>query len=190
MKRKVLWIAGLATVGLVGVVVWVSLRPEPGLRVVDSDDPLPMGETVKLRFVDEETGEEDIWTVTKRVTSEADRPGPRELPAPDPVGENHQPDDSSRALDARALESWKHGNIKEALALFEDAIEVDPDDAQPRTHYGRLLTMMVSYELAHSHLERAAELRPDDPQVWLDLATLYGKSLQLDRSWAAWVVWL
>ena len=45
--------------------------------------------------------------------------------------------------------------------------------------------MMVSYELAHSHLERAAELRPDDPQVWLDLATLDGKSLQLDRSWAA-----
>lgn len=185
MKRIVLSIGVVVALGLAGAAIWVSRRPEPGLRTVELGQPLPMDETVKLRFVDEETGEEDVWTVTKRVTSEAERPGPPELPVPDPDAADHRPDDSARALDAQALESWKHGDVKQALALFEAAIEADPDDAEPRSHYGRLLTMMVSYDVARPQLERAAELRPDDPQVWLDLATLYEKSLELDSSWAA-----
>jgi Flp pilus assembly protein TadD len=65
------------------------------------------------------------------------------------------------------------------------AIESDPSDPLPRTHYGRLLALSMEYRDALPHLERAAALRPDDPQVWLDLATVYQKMLVLDLSWEA-----
>lgn len=185
MKRSIVGVAGLALLGLGGAAVFFATRPEPEPRLVDPGSPLPLDETVRLRFVDEDTGEEDVWTVTKRITDPSERPAPPELPAPDPAGEDHRPDDSARALDAQAQESWKHGQIEQALDLFEQAIEADPDDPQPRSHYGRLLTMMVSYDRAEPQLERAAQLRPDDAQVWLDLASLYEKRQQLDRAWAA-----
>jgi Flp pilus assembly protein TadD len=71
------------------------------------------------------------------------------------------------------------------MDYFEQAIEVDPDDPFPRTQYGRLLILAMSFTDASAHLERAAELTPDDPQVWLDLATLYEKKQVLNRSWEA-----
>jgi predicted Zn-dependent protease len=84
-----------------------------------------------------------------------------------------------------ALESWKKGEIREALTQLEAAVEADPHDPEIRTHYGRLLLLSMSYGDAREHLERAAQLNPDDPQVWLDLATLYQKMQALDRSWEA-----
>jgi Flp pilus assembly protein TadD len=44
---------------------------------------------------------------------------------------------------------------------------------------------MTDYGRARPHLERAAELAPDDPQVWLDLQTLYERSLVLELADAA-----
>ena len=85
-------------------------------------------------------------------------------------------------MEAQALESWKHGDIVAALEKFEAALEVDPDDAEVRTQYGRLLTLMTDYERATPQLERAAQLKPEDPQVWLDLQTLYEKSILLERA--------
>jgi Flp pilus assembly protein TadD len=43
----------------------------------------------------------------------------------------------------------------------------------------------MAYGDALPHLERAAELRPDDPQVWLDLATYYERKLIFEQSWEA-----
>src|SRR5262245_46098346 len=63
---------------------------------------------------------------------------------------------------------------------FEAAIAADPDDRVPRSHYGRLLTLATDYERARPHLERAAQLAPDDPQVWLDLQTLHERALRID----------
>jgi Flp pilus assembly protein TadD len=41
---------------------------------------------------------------------------------------------------------------------------------------------MTDFERALPHLERAAELAPDDPQAWLDLQTVYERMLRLDRA--------
>jgi len=153
-------------------------------RVVEPGQPLPMDETVRLRFSDEETGEEDIWIVNKRITTAEERMG-RPVPSPAPAEAFHEPDDSARALLATALQAWKQGEIVEARALLEQSIEQDPDDPLPRTHYGRLLALTADYGGALPHLERAAELAPDDPQVWLDLATTYGLTGHLRQSWDA-----
>ena len=83
------------------------------------------------------------------------------------------------------LESWKRGDIREAMAQFEQAIEVDPDDPLPRTQYGRLLVLSLSFRDALPQLERAAELNPDDPQVWLDLVSVHQKSQNLNAAWEA-----
>jgi Flp pilus assembly protein TadD len=44
---------------------------------------------------------------------------------------------------------------------------------------------MVSYQQALPLLERARDLRPDDAQMWLDLATLYERAQILEKSWEA-----
>ncbi len=188
-------IAGVIGIVMAGAGAWWLSRGEPSpppvagldkpLPVAGLDEPLPMDVNVELRWVVEETGAEDVWKVTKRETSPEDRATGPSLPEPDPNAGNHEPDESARALYAMGLESWKRGEIREAMTQLRDAIEVDPDDPLPRTQYGRLQVLAMQYNEALPHLERAASLRPDDPQVWLDLATLYEKALILDRSWEA-----
>ena len=184
MKRIAISL-GLVLAGLLAGIWWTLLSEPPSEpRVVAPGRPLPMDEEVRLRFVDEETGEEEHWTVRKRETGPEERSG-RPLPEPDPNAGRHRPDESSRTLSGMALESWKRGEVRRAMEQFEQAIEVDPDDPLPRTQYGRLLLHAMAYNDSLPQLERAAELRPDDPQIWLDLASLHEKTLQLDRSWAA-----
>ena len=93
-----------------------------------------------------------------------------------------QSTESARSLNAQALDAWRTGEIRRALDLFEAAVAADPQDAEPHSNYGRLLTRMAAYERALPHLERAAELSPDDAQVWLDLRTLYERTLSLERA--------
>ena len=46
---------------------WLSRsEPAPEPRVVEPGEPLPMDEAVQLRWVDEETGEEEVWTSSSR----------------------------------------------------------------------------------------------------------------------------
>ena len=104
---------------------------------------------------------------------------------PDPTDEATTPDVSSSILNEEAMNAWRGGDIVGAMTLFEQAIDAGPDDPVPHANYGRLLTLMASYEKALPLLERARDLRPDDAQAWLDLATLYGRVQLLDRSWAA-----
>ena len=176
-------IAGVIAIGV--AVAWWLTRGDPS--TAGDRQGLPMDETVELRWVDEETGEEDVWKVTKKDTAPEDREVAPALPEPDLDAGTHVPDESARGLLAMGLESWKRGDIRDAMTHLEDAIEADPDDPLPRTQYGRLKVLAMDYRQALPHLERAAELRPDDPQVWLDLATLYGKAGpgSLDRAWEA-----
>ncbi|MBW2716863.1 MAG: tetratricopeptide repeat protein, partial [Deltaproteobacteria bacterium] len=90
--------------------------------------------------------------------------------------------DSASVHNARALESWKYGDLRRALDLFEAAIDADPDDWVPRSDYGRLLVLMTDYEKAKTHLERASELAPDSPRVWIDLVTFYERNLLFERA--------
>jgi adenylate cyclase len=182
-------------IGMAGAGAWWLLRGEPSPPpvaelekpppVAGLEKPLPMDESVDLRWTDEESGAEEVWKVTKRATDPEDRVPSPAMPEPDPNAGSHVPDESARTLHAMGLESWKRGEIVEAMAQLREAIEVDPDDPLPRTQYGRLKMLAMEYSEALPHLERAAALQPSDPQVWLDLATLYEKALVIERAWEA-----
>ena len=56
----------------------------------------------------------------------------------------------------------------------------EEDDWVPRANYGRLLLLMTDLAAAAPHLKRAAELAPENPRVWLDLLSLYERSVFLE----------
>jgi hypothetical protein len=169
---------------IVGIAIWIRPVAQEEIPVVSPGEPLVMDQPVRMRWVDEETGEADEWQITKREGNPEDWEG-RPLPEPELDSPAHVPDESSRALSAMALDSWRRGEIVEAMDTLDAAIEADPDDPLPRTQYGRLLALSMSYKKSLVQLERAAELQPQDPQVWLDLATVHEKTLSLNRSWEA-----
>lgn len=108
---------------------------------------------------------------------------PEAAAAPDAAAA--EPPDGGTDLNRRAMNAWRTGDIKAAMALFEQAIAASPDDPAPHSQYGRLLTLMVSYDRAIPLLERARDLAPGDAQAWLDLATAYERAQRFDDAWAA-----
>jgi Flp pilus assembly protein TadD len=177
-------LAGVAALGLVvlaGVAWWFAAPRGP--LVVESGAPLPFDQPVEMHFRDGE--ETQVWKLEKKTTTREESVGKVQLPEPDPAGADHQPNESARALDGLALQAWRQSDLQQALQLFEKAVAADPDDRVPRSHYGRLLLLATDYDAARTHLERAAELAPEDPQVWLDLQSLYERTQRLDQSWDA-----
>ena len=173
-----------AAVLLVALIVggtWWALRERPATV---GPAPIPTGETSR-QILPGPDGEPEVWTLTRR-EAERDEIVAEILPDADP--RDDAPDertDSARSLNSQALEAWKTGELREALDLFEAAVDADPDDWVPRSDYGRLLVMMTDYESAGPQLERAAELKPDSPRVWLDLYSYYQRSMQLERGFHA-----
>ncbi len=174
-------VLALGLVVLAGGAWWLLAARGP--RVVEPGTPLPFDQPVEMHFRDGEKTE--VWKLEKKTTAREESVAKVPLPEPDPRGADHQPDESARALDGLALQAWRQSDIQQALQLFEKAVAADPDDRVPRSHYGRLLLLATDYDAARTHLERAAELAPEDPQVWLDLQSLYERSQRLDQSWDA-----
>jgi tetratricopeptide (TPR) repeat protein len=167
-------------VALGGLVWWTDLESRRAARE-RRPGYVPMGEEVEevLRGAD---GEERTWRLEKRSVAVEDMPA-RVLPGAAPrQTEPGVGTESARTLEAMAQEALSRGDVAGAMSLFERAIEADPDDWVPRSSYGRMLVLATAYDKALEHLERAAELRPEDPQVWLDLRTLYERSLQFERA--------
>jgi tetratricopeptide (TPR) repeat protein len=158
--------------------LFLGLRRRPGSV---GPKPVAMGKTM-TQLLPDETGQPQAWKITKWEIPREKLPDlvlPK--PAPRTTLENARTD-SARALDAEALEAWKHGDIQGALEKFEAAVKADPDDPEPHSDYGRLLTLMTDYQHAMLHLEKAAQLRPGDPQVWLDLAVFYERNQLFERA--------
>jgi predicted Zn-dependent protease len=168
----------LVLVFLAGVALFLGLQHRSKLPRAR---PVPMGKTV-TQMLPGPQGKLEMWKITKQEVSHEKLP---DLVLPKPAPRTTPEDDrteSARALDAQALEAWKHGDIQEALRKFEAAVKADPEDPEPHSDYGRLRTFMTDYKEAQPHLERAAQLKPEDPQVWLDLATFYERNELLERA--------
>lgn len=146
--------------------------------------PPAEGETVLQTIVDDE-GDVQTWEVTRREVPAGKR-AERVLPlAAEPVEATEELNQAALLLNDRAMRAWETGDIPGALELFRAAVADKPGLAKPYTNYGRLLTQMVALQEALPLLERAAELAPDDPQVWLDLQTLYERAILLERAFYA-----
>ena len=115
MSRRAL--AGVAALSLVVLAggAWLLIAAR-GPRIVEAGTPLPLDQPVEMRFRDEKTGETETWKLEKKITTRAEAVGKVELPEPDPVGANHEPLESARALAASAgvLEA---GRLPQASAL-------------------------------------------------------------------------
>lgn len=96
---------------------------------------------------------------------------------------SYAPSVEATRFNEQAQDAVAFGEIADALELFEAALTIDPNYAEAHSSYGRLLTRMAVYKKALPHLKRAAELRPENPQVWLDLQTLYERTLLLGRAY-------
>ncbi|MFT5444116.1 MAG: tetratricopeptide (TPR) repeat protein [Myxococcota bacterium] len=196
MKR--ILIASLVIAALAAVGFWIVRSgapddPDAGIKSLEASTPpllegpgvVPLDQTSQQVFSGAD-GEPEVWTLRKREAAR-DQIAAELLPTPEP--RTALPDgrtETARALDAQALEAWKVGELHNALEMFEAAVEADPDDWVPRSDYGRLLVMMTDYEKAGPHLERAAELNPDSPRVWLDLYSYYQRNMQLERGFHAY----
>jgi predicted Zn-dependent protease len=163
-----------------GLLVLQSRR-EPAPGPAAGPAAVTPGQTSEQALPDGKGGVE-TWRFSRRELAREDlpalvlpQPSPRRAP-PGPAAE------SARALAGQALEAWKQGEIPRALELFEAAVAADPEDAPPRSDYGRLLMLMADYEAALPQLERAAELRPEDPRVWVDLLTFYERNRLFERA--------
>jgi predicted Zn-dependent protease len=175
MKRRTLLLILLFATGF-GLFLGLQRRLGPV-----GPKPVPVGKTM-TQLLPDEKGKPQAWKIAK---SEVPRDKLPDLvlpkAAPRSAPENAQTN-SARALDAQALETWKHGDIQGALDKFEAAVRADPDAPEPHSDYGRLLTLMTDYQRAMPHLEKAAQLKPGDPQVWLDLATFYERNELFERA--------
>jgi tetratricopeptide (TPR) repeat protein len=181
MRRTALLGVGFAAAGIVCVAIWWSLRDEPPPA---GPLPVPEGQTTRQTFPDSE-GNPEVWTLAWR---EASREELAEAALPAPAPRESSPGemtDSARTLDARALQAWQQGELRDAIELFEAAVEADPEDWLPRADYGRLLLLMTDYERARTHLERAAQLAPEKPRVWLDLLSFYERTVVVERAFEA-----
>ena len=82
----------------------------------------------------------------------------------------------------RAGKSWREGDLDAAAMFYRLAIDVDPADAQAHQEYGRMLVMSMRYSNALPHLETASQLKPQEPQIWLDLLSYYERTLQVEKA--------
>ena len=103
-------------------------------------------------------------------------------PREDPPRRKPNPPAPPGVLEAEAEMAWDEGDKGGALTLLSRAVADRPESAEARSRFGRKLLSVTAFELAREHLEKAAELSPADPQVQLDLVTLYENTGETDRA--------
>ncbi|MHC4137277.1 MAG: tetratricopeptide repeat protein, partial [Planctomycetota bacterium] len=58
---------------------------------------------------------------------------------------------------------YNFGRVRDSIAPFERAIDLDPDDSEAHNNLGVSLAVLGIWDRALTHFRRAAELNPDDP---------------------------
>ncbi len=65
------------------------------------------------------------------------------------------------------------GKHDEAIALFREILEVQPDHVLTHLTLGRVYTLKGDYELACEHGEKACQLEPNEPFNFTALSVTY-----------------
>lgn len=80
---------------------------------------------------------------------------------------------------------WKQGHLGEALAAARAALFLDPRDAAAHRYAGRLLLLMGGdREEAVTHLEKAAQLNPEETDAHFDMVMAYRATHDPANAWA------
>lgn len=81
-----------------------------------------------------------------------------------------------------ALEYTRRGDLKSALPLAEQAVEIDPRRSETQLTLGRILLDLGELDRAVDHLEKAASLAPDNPRAHYLLARAYARTGHDDKA--------
>ncbi|MEO1083375.1 MAG: tetratricopeptide repeat protein [Acidobacteriota bacterium] len=107
--------------------------------------------------------------------------GQRRPEAPDPLfdrlGNLLQDADIHIAQGTRAMTS---GDVDNALAHFQRAVQLEPENAEALHNLGAALGRLRRHPEALAHLQRAAELDPENAGVHFDLATSFANLGRLE----------
>ena len=82
----------------------------------------------------------------------------------------------------RGAEAHQAKKLEEALAAYQQALEIEPGDAEVLSLYGLALTHLGRLDEAGEPLERAVESEPEEIGFRLNLVEYLEKSRQFDRA--------
>lgn len=88
------------------------------------------------------------------------------------------------ALLAQGHTALADGDMEAGLQAFRRAVEFDPS-ASTHAALGRLYLRAAATNDAVFHLRRSAELDPQNPDRWIDLANAYFLKQELGEGWRA-----
>lgn len=91
------------------------------------------------------------------------------------------PNDASLHTDA-ALIRWDLGEADRAIAHFESAIAMEPDDVRTRYNFATLLAEQRRFNEAASHFRKAITLRPDHAETHNNLGAVLWAQDRLDEA--------
>jgi len=98
-------------------------------------------------------------------------------------------DDQMHRLRVAGLQASMAGDLETALENFDQALLIDPGDADLHNDRGAVLARMERYEEAEGAFRKAEELAPQDPVVQENLARLYHRNGQTGLRDAALARW-
>jgi tetratricopeptide (TPR) repeat protein len=83
---------------------------------------------------------------------------------------------------ARGIASYRSGDLQQAIASFNAAIRLDPDDAQAYVIRGNAWDEMGSFESALADYDEAIRIDPNNPAVFHDRAIMWRHKGELDKA--------
>jgi tetratricopeptide (TPR) repeat protein len=83
---------------------------------------------------------------------------------------------------ARGIASYRRGDFQQAIASFNAAILLDPDDAQAHNMRGNAWDEMGAFESALADYDEAIRIDPNNPAVFHDRAIMWQRKGELDEA--------
>ncbi len=153
-------------VGLLCLVLgFFSLLPDGGTTVVQNSD---------------------VPTLTPTSRTEADVPErvPTAAPTSPPTLTPNPVSESMSAADyvTRGLAYYEQGQYEQAIADYDRAIDLNPDDARPYNNRGNAYSKQGQYEQAIADYDRAIDLNPDDAPAYYNRGLAYRQQGQHERA--------
>jgi tetratricopeptide (TPR) repeat protein len=89
---------------------------------------------------------------------------------------------NAKLYTARGIASYRSGDFPQAIASFNAAIRLDPDDAQAYDIRGNAWDEMGSFDSALADYDEAIRIDPNNPAVFHDRAIMWQHKGVLDRA--------
>lgn len=130
----------------------------------------------------ESSNQPTVVTNTPTVVADTPTPAPPS-PTPTPAA---TPTPSADDLVALGVQQHEAGQLNEAAATFQEAIQLDPESARAHFQLGVVYYDLGEYEKAVTTLEKAVELDPADPDTHRNLGTAYTMINELEKAVTAY----